>query len=75
MVLLAAQGLRNDQIAERLNCRREVVSQCRKRFFEQGMAGLPSKRQLRIRAIGSTIPSPFIRSAITGSVYEVDGIG
>ena len=27
MVLLAAQGLRNHQIAQRLNCRREVVSQ------------------------------------------------
>ena len=40
MVLLAAQGLRNDQIAQRLNCRREVVSLWRKRFFEQGMAGL-----------------------------------
>jgi len=40
MVLLAAQGLRNDQIAQRLNCRREVVSQWRKRFFEQGMVGL-----------------------------------
>ena len=38
MVLLAAQGLRNDQIAQRLNCRREVVSQWRKRFFEHGMA-------------------------------------
>jgi CRP-like cAMP-binding protein len=40
MVLLAAQGLRNDEIAQRLNCRREVVSKWRKRFFEQGMAGL-----------------------------------
>ena len=40
MVLLAAQGLRNDEIARRLNCRREVVSQWRERFFEQGMAGL-----------------------------------
>lgn len=40
MVLLAAQGLRNDQIAARLNCRREVVSQWRKRFFEQRLAGL-----------------------------------
>lgn len=40
MVLLAAEGLRNDQIAARLNCRREVVSQWRKRFFEQRMAGL-----------------------------------
>ena len=29
MVLLVAQGLRNDQIAQRLNCRREVVSQWR----------------------------------------------
>jgi hypothetical protein len=40
MVLLAAQGLRNDEIAARLNCRREVVSQWRKRFFEQRLAGL-----------------------------------
>ncbi len=40
MVLLAAEGLRNDQIAGRLNCRREVVSQWRKRFFEQRLAGL-----------------------------------
>ena len=43
MVLLAAQGLRNDQIAQRLNCRREVVSQWRKRFFEQAMAGLEDR--------------------------------
>ena len=43
MVLLAAQGLRNDQIAHRLNCRREVVSQRRKRFFEHGMAGLEDR--------------------------------
>jgi len=40
MVLLAAEGLRNDQIAARLDCRREVVSQWRKRFFEQRLAGL-----------------------------------
>ena len=40
MVLLAAQGLRNDQIAAHLNCRREVVSQWRKRFFESRLAGL-----------------------------------
>jgi len=43
MVLLAAEGLRNDQIAARLNCRREVVSQWRKRFFEQRMAGLEDR--------------------------------
>ncbi len=43
MVLLAAQGLRNDQIAAQLNCRREVVSQWRKRFFEQRLAGLQDR--------------------------------
>ena len=53
MVLLAAQGLRNDQIAHRLNCRREVVSQWRKRFFEQGMAGLEDRPR---RGRPSTFP-------------------
>ena len=43
MVLLAADGLRNDQIAARLNCRREVVSQWRKRFFESRLAGLEDR--------------------------------
>ena len=40
MVLLAADGLRNDQIAQRLDCGRDVVSQWRKRFFEQRLDGL-----------------------------------
>ena len=40
MVLMAADGLRNDQIAARLRCGRDVVSQWRKRFFEQRLAGL-----------------------------------
>ena len=43
MVLMAADGLRNDEIAERLNCRREVVSQWRKRFFEQRLSGLEDR--------------------------------
>ena len=43
MVLLAADGLRNDEIAARLNCRREVVSQWRKRFFEQRLSGLEDR--------------------------------
>ena len=43
MVLLAAAGLRNDQIAARLNCRREVVSQWRKRFFERRLEGLENR--------------------------------
>ena len=43
MVLLAAEGLRNDQIAARLNCRREVVSQWRRRFYEQRLEGLENR--------------------------------
>ncbi len=43
MVLLAADGLRNDEIAARLNCRREVVSQWRKRFFEARLGGLEDR--------------------------------
>ncbi|MGH2803891.1 MAG: helix-turn-helix domain-containing protein, partial [Thermoleophilaceae bacterium] len=43
MVLLAADGLRNDQIAARLDCGRDVVSQWRKRFFEQRLAGLEDR--------------------------------
>ncbi len=43
MVLMAAQGMRNDQIAARLHCGREVVSQWRKRFFEQRLAGLEDR--------------------------------
>jgi hypothetical protein len=40
MVLLAHEGLSNDQIAERLSSRREIVSMWRKRFFERRLAGL-----------------------------------
>ncbi len=40
VVLLAAQDLSNDQIAQRLNVGRDVVSKWRKRFFERGLAGL-----------------------------------
>ena len=40
MVLMAADGLRNDEIAGRLRCGRDVVSLWRKRFFEQRLAGL-----------------------------------
>lgn len=43
MILLAADGWRNDQIAEQLNCRREVVAKWRKRFFEQRLAGLDDR--------------------------------
>jgi Winged helix-turn helix len=43
MVLMAAEGLRNDQIAAGLRCGRDVVSQWRKRFFEQRLAGLEDR--------------------------------
>jgi len=43
VVLLAARGLHNDQIAERLNSRREVVSKWRKRFFEERLDGLEER--------------------------------
>lgn len=43
MVLLAAEGLDNDEIAARLDTRREIVSKWRKRFFEQGLAGLEER--------------------------------
>ena len=43
MVLLAAAGLRNDEIARRLNTRREVVSLWRKRFFAEGLQGLEER--------------------------------
>lgn len=40
IVLYAAQGLGNDEIAARLDTRREVVSKWRKRFYERRLAGL-----------------------------------
>ena len=43
IVLMAAAGMGNDEIAARLDTRREVVSKWRKRFFEQGLAGLEER--------------------------------
>ncbi len=40
IVLMAAEGLRNDEIAARLSMRREVVSKWRRRFCEARLAGL-----------------------------------
>jgi len=40
IVLYAAEGLRNDEIAARLDISRQIVSKWRKRFFEQRLAGL-----------------------------------
>ena len=40
MILYAAEGMPNDQIAACLDTRREVVSLWRKRFFADRLAGL-----------------------------------
>jgi len=40
MILLAAEGLSNDQIAAQLDARREVVWMWRKRFYAERLAGL-----------------------------------
>ena len=40
IVLMAADGLDNDEIAARLDTRREIVSKWRKRFYEHGLPGL-----------------------------------
>jgi transposase len=43
IVVLAADGLRNDEIAERLGTVRTTVSRWRKRFFEYRAAGLADR--------------------------------
>ncbi len=40
IVLYAAEGLQNDEIAARLDTPRQIVSKWRKRFFEEGLLGL-----------------------------------
>lgn len=45
MILMAAQGLDNDEIAARLDTRREVVSLWRKRFFMDRLAGLDERER------------------------------
>ena len=43
MILMAAHGMGNDEIAARLDTGREVVSQWRKRFFKERLAGLEER--------------------------------
>src|SRR4030065_576815 len=43
MILMAAGGMDNDEIAARLDTRREVVSQWRQRFFKERLAGLQER--------------------------------
>jgi len=56
MILLAAEGIDNDEIARRLETRREVVWQWRKRFYEKRLAGLEERpRPGRPRAFPSRV--------------------
>ena len=43
MILMAADDMDNDEIAARLDTRREVVSQWRQRFFKERLAGLEER--------------------------------
>ncbi len=43
MILLAAEGIENNEIARRLDTRREVVSMWRKRFFEERLVGIEER--------------------------------
>ena len=43
IILMAAEGLENSEIAERLNTRRDVVSEWRKRFFLERLIGLEER--------------------------------
>jgi transposase len=43
VILLAAEGLENKEIGERLDVPRQIVSKWRKRFFEQRLAGLQER--------------------------------
>jgi CRP-like cAMP-binding protein len=67
IVVLAADGLRNDEIAERLGTVRTTVSRWRKRFFEDRAAGLDDRpRSGRPRAFspsgGGRDQGPRLRS-------------
>lgn len=42
-ILLAAEGLQNKQIGERLETPRQIISKWRKRFFEERLAGLQDR--------------------------------
>lgn len=47
IVLYAAQGLDNDEIAARLDTPRQIVSKWRKRFFRERLQGLEERSRIR----------------------------
>jgi len=48
IILYAARGLENDEIAQRLDTPRQIVSKWRKRFFQERLLGL-GERSRRVR--------------------------
>ena len=58
IVLYAAEGLGNDEIAARLDTPRQVVSKWRKRFCDQRLAGLGPAAAVREWRRPPTIPWP-----------------
>ena len=62
MILYAAHGMSNDEIANCLDTRREVVSLWRKRFFTDRLAGLEERdRPGRPRTFSPRTPGPILR--------------
>lgn len=91
MILLASEGLQNDQIAARLNTRREVVSQWRKRFFYERLPGLDERARpgrprafppeviVQVKALACELPAtrglPLSRISIADVAREVRSAG
>ena len=55
MIILAASGLRNNEIAKRLGCSRETVSRWRKRFYTEGLAGLDDRHRTGRPRVETTV--------------------
>ena len=91
IVLMAAEGLDNDEIAVRLDTRREIVSKWRKRFFEHGLPGLeelprgaghqsfPPEVVVAVKALACELPArlgvPLSRLHVPDIGAEVVGRG
>ncbi len=56
IVLYAAQGLDNDEIAARLDTPRQIVSKWRKRFFRERLPGLEERSRTGRPALFSPQP-------------------
>ena len=91
IVLYAAQGMENKEIAERLNTSFQIVCKWRKRFFEHGLEGLqeaprrgrqprfPPEVVVEVKAFACELPwasrLPLSRLSMADIRYEVIGRG